>query len=128
MRSSEISARFDLLNALVNWSKPIADISQALSSCAWDYDGEPYILKRIHLVNAIERLISNEVSPQELEGWANLIECREDIGFEESHREEIEQIIYRLANPELEGAITVEECRKLVKELIGVEIDGISID
>ena len=44
---------------------------------------------------------SGEVSEQQLEEWANFIECRDDIGFEESREETLREIIYWLANPEL---------------------------
>ena len=46
-----------------------------------------------------------------------MIECREDIVFQKSKENEIAHIIYYLANPELEGEVTPELCKRFIKEL-----------
>jgi hypothetical protein len=43
-----------------------------------------------------------KISSQELEDWANLIESRDDIGFDSK---KLQDIIFKLANPILYGKI-----------------------
>lgn len=109
--------RLDVLVELVELRKPIAEIADNISKLEWDYDGEPLIISSNQVKNIIERYLSGVLSNRELEEWANLIECREDIDFEESNRNEIEYIIYSLSNPELEGDISVESCKSLLATL-----------
>ena len=66
----------------------------------------------------LNRYISGELAKDDVEGRANLIECREDIEFEVSKEGDLENTIYRLANPDLEWEVNQELCRKLINELL----------
>ncbi len=116
--------RFEVLNDLVCFNKPVNVLLKNLSQFDWDYDNEPLVLQTFQVRQVLEGFLSNKYSAKELEGWANLIECREDIDFQESKREEIEEIIDILANPILQGEITHQSCEELLKQL-GSEISGV---
>jgi hypothetical protein len=38
--------------------------------------------------------------------WAEALEGREDVGFEDGHEEKLKQFIFELANPELCESVT----------------------
>lgn len=109
--------RFDALKDLVAFTKPVSVLVDSLSKLDWDYEGQPLIVMASQIREVLKRFLSGEYSAQELEDWANLIECREDLEFEEKKHEEIANVIYYLANPVLEGEITADSCKALIASL-----------
>jgi len=105
--------RVEVLTDLIEFSKPVIELSDHLSKLEWDHDGEPLILHAVQVKNVLDRFFSGVISAKDLEEWANLIECREDIDFEAQKNEQIENVIYCLANPSLEGEISPVSCKKL---------------
>lgn len=106
-----------VLSDLVGFSEPLSNISNELSKLDWEYEGEPFIIRAIQIIEVLQRYVSGEIESIEIEEWANLIECREDIEFEKDKRNMLENAIYQLANPVLEGDITPEICKKLLMTL-----------
>lgn len=100
-------------------SKPLNELSNNLSELDWDYEEGPFIVSASQILEVLKRYISGEVSDKEIEDWANLIECREDIIFEKEKKDKLEDTIYRLANPTLEGVITPDSCEEIISKLIG---------
>ena len=114
---TEINKRLGTLKNLVSFSKPLDELSSGLSEFSWDYDGEPLVVTSSQIAEVLKRYISGEIDAGEVEQWANMLECREDIEFEESNEEQLENIIYSLANPELEGEINIDLCNQFLKDL-----------
>lgn len=109
--------RFDVLRDLVAFNKPTSVLSDSLSKFDWDHEGQPLIVTASEIREVLKRFLEGEHSAQALEDWANLIECREDLEFENKWCEEIANVIYCLANPVLEGEITVDLCKALKASL-----------
>ncbi|QEI11818.1 hypothetical protein [Cellvibrio japonicus] len=109
--------RFDALKDLVAFNKPVSVLSASLSKFDWDYEGQLLTVMASQVQEVLKRFLAGKYSVQELEGWANLIECREDLEFEEKKHEEIANVIYCLANPVLEGEITADSCKALITSL-----------
>ena len=115
---SRINDRIKILNCLMNFSKPLDSLSNQLKKLSWDYDGIPVIITIEHLLNVLDNYVAQKITAKQVEDWANLIECREDIDYEEINKERIINTIFsRLANPELEGQLNIEECIMLINEL-----------
>nr|VFJ52027.1 MAG: hypothetical protein BECKDK2373B_GA0170837_103527 [Candidatus Kentron sp. DK] len=110
--------RIAILMSLVSFSKPLNELDRDLSELDWDYDGEPLTIRSDYIVEVLQRCISGEINTDEIEGWANLIECREDLEFENEAGIFLENTIYRLANPVLEGEITPGVCEQLLIALL----------
>lgn len=109
--------RFEVLINLVAFSKPVDDLTSDLSNFDWDYDGDPLIVTASDMKLLLNRFLVGERTAEELEAWANLIEGREDLEFEDQQSEAIENVVYSLANPVLQGAITPEFCKELLATL-----------
>lgn len=58
----------------------------------------------------MQRCMDNEISIKELNEWANVIEMRDDIGFED---EEVKQLIFELANPEINEELTFARLKSI---------------
>ena len=110
--------RFDVLRDLVTFNGSVDTLSSNLSKFDWDYEGQAFVVTVSQVRNVLERFLAGEYSAGEMEEWANLIECREDLEFEEQHHDEIENAIYCLANPVLQREITVDSCKELLTTLV----------
>lgn len=109
--------RLETLKKLVEFSSSLDEIGQQLSEYNWDFEGTPIILTRSHIQNAISMFLKGGIDRNELERWANIIEMREDIDFEEANEEIINEVIYCLANPYLEGQLSEESCYRYLRML-----------
>lgn len=70
----------------------------------WLWDSEPLIkLTRQHVISALQRYQSGDLSALVLEAWANAIEGRDDIEFEDA---KVGEAVHEIANPVLQGALT----------------------
>ena len=87
-----------ILKSLINFSKPIDVLEKEISSLKWDNEIELVEIKKSHLDNVENKLKAGELKESEVETWANLIECREDIKFE---NELVKEKIEKFANPTL---------------------------
>ncbi|MEJ1334501.1 MAG: hypothetical protein RPU37_00485 [Candidatus Sedimenticola sp. (ex Thyasira tokunagai)] len=112
-----MNERMDILKSLVSLSDSLDEISSGLAKFDWDYEGNPLVVKSQQIIEVLQRHISGKVDVKDIERWANMLECREDIEFDESNEEQLENVIYCLANPELEGAINVDLCKQFVRNL-----------
>ena len=87
---------------MINFTKDISAIKSDLSKIGFDSESELVTITQNTIANILNRVIDKEISYDLLEEWANLIECREDIGYED---EILQEIIFELANPCLYGEI-----------------------
>ena len=100
--NTALMAKIDILLNLINFSKNISAIKSDLAKIGFNSESELVTITKNTIVNILNRVIYKEISYDLLEEWANLIECREDIGYED---EILQEIIFELANPCLYGEI-----------------------
>jgi hypothetical protein len=105
------SRRKEVLETLVDFTKPIDVLETDISQIPWDAPMSLITLTKDHVRRVLERYTSKALSPREVEQWANLLEVREDIAMEESVRD----VVCRLANPILEGDLSEMEAQSLIK-------------
>jgi hypothetical protein len=70
-----------------------------------------------HVRNVLLGFLTSRFSAEEVEGWANTIESREDIGFEAPNQKVLKETIFELANPALTQRLTRERAIDLLKVL-----------
>jgi len=109
--------RQDILNSLINFDRPLPHIEHELSDFSWDVDFDLVTLKKRHIIDALTKYINEIVSSQEIEQWANLIEGREDIKYEEGSEETIKEAIFELANPTLVQPISDSSAKEMIIRL-----------
>jgi len=78
----------------------------------YDSDVELFEVSESILAEVLSMFVSGSISEDELEDWANFVECRDDLDYEK-----IEGFIYALANPLLLGEITKAKIEKMLKVL-----------
>lgn len=91
-------------SSLIRLEAPIADLKAEIALLSWDAD--PVItLTRRDIAKLLERFTSGEIGTAEVEEWANLVECREDIRYEPGHENVVLETVHDLVNPELSGPL-----------------------
>ena len=98
--------RRSLLERLVRFELPIEDSIAMLRAYGWDSDQELVILSAVDALRILERYLAGELSAQQVEYWAELLEMRDDVGFEERWSAELRRLVSVLANPEINEPLT----------------------
>ena len=91
----------EILKSLLTFDRPLGELRQELSKLKWDSENSLIQLSADHVRLVLARFLKGELSADAVEEWANLIECREDIGFESEFEDVLKDVIFELANPGL---------------------------
>ena len=114
-RNSEyIDDEIGILLDLVHFKNNIDTLKNMLSQIGFDSETELVSMSRDDIAEILQRSLDKKISFLELEEWANLIECREDIGFED---EKTQEMIFKLANPYLYGKLDEKQVLSYLNEL-----------
>ena len=105
------------LHKLMDYSDDIAFLSQELKQYGRDFETSIAILTSSHLKNILTRYLSDLLTNENLENWANAIEGREDIAYASGIETQIERAIHQLANPLLTQPITHHTATSIMKTL-----------
>jgi hypothetical protein len=105
--------RAKLLKELIERRRAPQSVLADLEGFGWDSD-EAVPLSASDLVAALEDYTAGAVAGTELVEWANAIESRDDI---EPSGLIVAQVIFDLANPDLEGLLTPVKAKFLLEEL-----------
>lgn len=118
-RNSEyIDDEIGILLDLIHFKNNIDTLKNMLSQIGFDSETELVSMSRDNIVEILQRSLDKKISFLELEEWANLIECREDIGFEDKKTQEM---IFKLANPCLHEKLDEKQVLSYLNELKGVD-------
>ena len=103
-----------ILLDLLHFKNNIDTLRNMLSQIDFDSETELVSMSRDDILEILQRSLDKKISFLELEEWANLIECREDIGFED---EKTQEMILKLANPYLYGRLDEKQVLSYLSEL-----------
>lgn len=106
--------RKDILTDLVFFKADLSELQNELSQYSWDIEEPILMISKQDFTNIFKKCINNEISFETLVSWANAIECRDDLDFEV---EEMQEIVFELANPEINGEIRKERLQEIINEL-----------
>jgi hypothetical protein len=104
------------LHDLLNFSRDLESIRLDLKNFKWD-SKEIMLLERVHLKDILSKFINGKISNEEISDWADLVEARDDIGYEISYEDLIKEIIFNLANPEINYPLNSKEAKKYMEKL-----------
>ena len=112
-----MNTRTELLNSLLSFDQPLRQITSTLATFGWDSDRPLVTLNRQHIATVLTRYLDSELSKVDVEDWANAIEGREDIGYENGVADGLSDVIHQLANPQLTLPMSASFAKKLLKQL-----------
>jgi hypothetical protein len=106
--------REDILNDLINLKSNLTELQKELSQYSWDIETPVLIINKKDFTNVLQRCIDGKLTFLEVENWADAIECRDDLGFEDNN---VQEIIFELANPDINGEITKDLLKAIIYKL-----------
>jgi hypothetical protein len=112
------SRRAEIVKELVEFKTSSEPLIQELRSFGWGWDGEPLlIITREPILSVIERCLKGELSNAQLQEWAENLEVREDVAFDPRYQVELDDICFRIANPEINEPLTPAVIQGMKAEL-----------
>ncbi|WP_462160173.1 hypothetical protein [Pseudoalteromonas sp. GB56] len=78
----------------------------------YDSEKEYFVVSKVILEKVLNLYLTEKISSDELEQWANFVECRNDLNYEQ-----VEDYIYALTNPFLVGEISKTKIAKMIQVL-----------
>lgn len=116
MSNSLPPSRLEALQALINGKRSIELLRSQLS--VFGFDSDPLVILRVEQVmDLLSRFVEGEIPGSYVEGWADLLEVREDVSFDSAYESEIKQFIHDLANPILSGPLDKERANDMLQTL-----------
>ncbi len=106
MTGPDARARRALLADLVELRRAPNAAAAAIRTVQWDSDSELVTLSRVHVVGLLQRYLRGELTSSDLETWADAVEGRDDIGYEQDHGDVLRALVFETANPTLAEPIT----------------------
>ena len=104
--------RAEALNQIVTFGPERKRAIAVLASYDYDSENELFEISQSVLINVLEKYLLDEITVEELENWANFVECRDDLNYEK-----FEANIYSLANPYLVGEINKDKINQMLLDL-----------
>jgi hypothetical protein len=95
-----VKSREHILQDLIGINGNTDILKIELSQFSWDSEKELVTVNNEDLINAITKCISDNITLDELVRWANIIECRDDIGF---IHEATKEFTHEIANATING-------------------------
>jgi hypothetical protein len=111
--------RNEVLRALIDHRIPIEPVLAELEAFGWDSEQDLAILEREDILNVLRHCLDGEFTSEQVVDWADLLECREDVGFQEGQKQVFSHAIFLLANPNINGDVTLDLARKIQFDLGG---------
>jgi hypothetical protein len=109
-----MATRENVLNDLIKLRRPLSELAGELAGFSWDCEMELVRLTSVDIVTALRKFLDGELSGNDIERWANLIECRDDIDYEG-----LSDLIFRLSNPEINGQLDPSAANEILRSLEG---------
>jgi Glu-tRNA(Gln) amidotransferase subunit E-like FAD-binding protein len=90
--------RKKILRDLIECRGDPSELAGRLSQFSWDSNEALIKLELTHVVRVLQYYIDGKISKDQIEDWANALEVRDDVEFDEVSKD----LISILANPELQ--------------------------
>ncbi|NQX82260.1 MAG: hypothetical protein HRT66_09750 [Flavobacteriaceae bacterium] len=109
-----MKSRKEILEKIISFDGELSVLKKELSKYPWDVE-EPYlVISKSKFIKILKKSIDQVITFEDLEYWANIIECRDDLDFEV---ELIQEMVFELSSPEINGEITRIKLQYMIEQL-----------
>jgi hypothetical protein len=102
------------LEDLVCWRGQLADLIKA--ACQQD-TSTAAVLDRVKAADALEKVITGQVSPEDLTKWAETVHFLDGVDIEEGQEDLLAQVLFEISTPELFEPVTAEVCQRWLSRI-----------
>ncbi len=113
MTQENNAGRLNLLKDFINYKDTSDKIQHDIQSYLWDFEGKPALLGAKDIARVLKLYLEQKITARDIGRWANFLECRDDVHAHES----IADILFELANPDIEGELTEARAKSILLEL-----------
>ena len=114
-----MSERRELLHRIAEFREPVGPLVSELRKLPFDWDGSPLLLLRPeHFEKILDRFLSGDIAPSQLEEWAESLESRDDVAFEPEYAALLSDLQFRLANPTINGKLSTAVVKEMRSNLV----------
>ena len=100
--------RTEALRDLINIRVPVEQAEAALADFGWDSDDDLDVLTRADVIQILQRYQAGELPATDCRRWAEALEGRDDLGFEDGWEDTLKELLLEIATPELTEPLTPE--------------------
>jgi len=115
--STAREGRTAALRALVRLETTPRAAITALARYSWDADEDLMILTLADLRRMLNKYLNAELTEDEWQLWAEALEGRDDVGFDEESGELVKEFIFQSATPEIFEPLTPLLARRWLSRL-----------
>lgn len=108
-----MNSRSKLLEELAWRRRPREEIFMELRPFGFESDAVHYVLPAAAIVEVIDLRLSGKITEQEIVEWAGCFEWREDVGYDDGRKEVLSDVVFCLANPDINYPLTSDNLRML---------------
>jgi hypothetical protein len=109
--------RLDLITRLAQCQGDINALRARLQDFPFDAEAPLVTLETSHIISVLERFLAGGSSAADVEYWAEAVEGRDDVAYVEGAEDQISEALFVLSTPEINGALTPESAKQLLRQL-----------
>jgi len=116
-----MSSRTDLVSELMRNPKISEHAIQALKAYGWDCDEILVTVAKKNVLSVLAEFSAGQLTADEVQSWANRIEGRDDVDYEYGPDGVVNEVVFWLANPNINYPINAALCDRIEKAFFDVE-------
>jgi hypothetical protein len=109
--------RTEALRDLINLRVPVEQAEAALADFGWDSDDDLDTLTRADAIEILRRYQAGELTATDCQRWAEALEGRDDLGFEDGWEDTLKELLFEIATPDLAEPLTPEFAHRWASRL-----------
>lgn len=110
-------SRHEVLQDLIQVRGDLDMLIREISWFPWDYPEELVWLTPADASAVLRRFLAGELSAAQCERWADALEGRDDVGFQEDAEDVLAGLVFELANPLLTQPLSAERAGEWIARL-----------
>ncbi len=114
---TSMTDRSELIKGIAQIGANYIDYKNKIQQYPWDCHSELYFLTKQDLISVFRRFLSGELDSTAIDDWANFLECRDDLGYQFEYEDELKEMIFLLANSEINSSIDNNLITRLLKQV-----------
>lgn len=103
---------------VLRFAAPVDVLEERVAALGWSDGPEVATLENAHIVHTLERYLEGAIDAESVARWASLLEMRDELQFGDGSDETmLPDVLFELATPEINHALTGESAIRLIASL-----------
>ena len=113
-----MNRRKEALEALIRYEHAAPGMLEQLREFPFDWKGPPLATLTVgNVIHVLDAFLEGSINAEQLTVWGDVLEGRDDLALEHAHETKLRDVIFRIATPEVNEALSVELVAQMRMEL-----------